>query len=116
MNTDIDDDAKKMSAQLHERLAKSNRASILVSVPATLLWAVTGVFLVRWCLTWGAGNLQPGLGTSWTALYMVFGIATLAVVGGFCLTAMAWMGKSTVKWQIVSVLLGIFCLWFIAGD
>ena len=115
VNTDINCGAKTMSTQLQERSFKTNRATILLSVPATLLWVGVGAFLLRWYFAWGAGNLQPGLRTSWTALYVVFGIATLAVAGGFCLTTMAWIGKSTVRWQIVSVVLGVLFLWMVAG-
>jgi len=115
VNTDINCGAKTMSTQLQERSFKSNRATILLSVPATLLWVGVGAFLLRWYFAWGTGNLQPGLRTSWTALYVFFGIATLAVAGGFCLTTMAWIGKSTVRWQIVSVVLGVLFLWMVAG-
>jgi hypothetical protein len=104
-----------MTTRLHEPTTKSNCVTILLSVPAALLWAGVGAFLLRWGLAWGASDLQPGLETSWTTLYAVFGIATLAVAGGFCLTAMAWIGRSTVGWQAFSVVLAALFLWMVAG-
>ena len=105
-----------MSTQSQDRSIKSNRPTILLSVPAALLWVGVGLFLLRWYCAWWTGNLQPGLGTSWTALYVMFAIAALAVASGFCLTTMAWIGKSTVRWQIFSVVLGVLFLWAVAGN
>ena len=105
-----------MSPPLHEPSPKSNRAAILLSIPATLLWAGVSAFLLRWCLAWRAGNFQAGPATSWNALHLVFGIAALAAAGGFSLTAMAWIGKSSVRWQTLSVVLGVLFLWMVAGD
>ena len=105
-----------MSTQVLDHSIESNRAPILLSIPATFLWVGVAAFLIKWCWYWSTGNLQPGVGTSWTALLVMFAIATLAVAGGFCLTTMAWIGKSTVRWQIASVVLGFLFLWMVAGD
>ena len=105
-----------MITQLHNRLIQSNYGSILLSIPATLLWIGVGGFLLRWHRAWIAGNLEPGLETSWTALYVIFGISALAMMAGFCLTITAWIGRSTVRWQIASAVLGLVFLWVVAGD
>ena len=89
---------------------------MLLSIPATLLWVGVSGFLLKWYQAWTTGNLEPGLGTSWTSLYVIFAIAVLALACGFYLTVMAWIGKSTVRWQIVSIVLGFLFLWAVAGD
>ena len=94
---------------------RSDSTAIVLSVPAVILWSGVSAFLVKWSLAWEAGRLQPALGTSWSTLYAVFGIATLAVAVGFCLTLLAWMGRSTVRWQLFSVVLGVLFLWAVAG-
>ena len=105
-----------MATESDYRRAKSSSAARIVSVPAALLWGGVGAFMLKWASAWQGGRLQPGIETSWMALYVIFGVAALAICGGACLTAMAWLGKSTVRWQAVSLVVGVFFLWLVAGD
>jgi hypothetical protein len=49
-------------------------------------------------------------------LYGFFAVAVLALAAGIFLTIRAWQGKSTVRWQLLSILLGGLSLWATAGD
>jgi hypothetical protein len=103
-----------MAEQNHP--TKLPRVPVLLSVVALLVWVGVGAFLVKWIRLWAAGRLEPGINTSWGALYGVFGLAVLALAGGVFLTIRAWQGKSTVGWQVFSVILGAVSLWAVSGD
>ncbi|HUT29432.1 MAG TPA: hypothetical protein VMX13_06550 [Sedimentisphaerales bacterium] len=96
--------------------SKLRRAPVLLSVPALLLWTAVAAFLVKWIRAWAAGRLEPGVNTSWAALYGIFAVAVAALAGGIFLTVRAWQGKSTVSRQVLSILLGVLFLLVVSGD
>ncbi len=98
------------------QMLKRNRWPVLLSVPATFLWLGVGMFLLKWARAWATGRTEPGIGTTWTALYLMFALAALACAGGLCLAIMAWMGKSSIRWQAFSIVLGLVLLWLVSGD
>lgn len=94
---------------------KATRAPVLISVLALLVWIAVAAFLLKWVRAWAAGRLEPGIETAWAALYVFFAVAVLALAAGVFLTIRAWQGKSTVSWQVLSILLGLFSLWATCG-
>lgn len=95
---------------------KASHRPILLSIPAVLLWTGVGAFLLKWVRYLAAGRLGPGDGT-YTGLYFImFAIAVLAITTELFLTIMAWIGKSTVRWQIFSIVLGLIFLLVLSGD
>jgi len=106
--------ARKIGLWIGRR--KASRGPIFLSIPAVFLWVGVGAFLVKWACAWATGRLEPGVGTSWTGLYFMFAIAALSFMGGLFLTVMAWIGRSTVRWQVFSIVLGLIFLWVVSGD
>ena len=102
-----------MTQQNHP--TKATRAPLLLSVLALLVWIGVAVFLLKWVRAWAAGRLEPGIETTWMALYGFFAVALLALAAGIVLTIRAWQGKSTVSWQVLSILLGLLSLWATCG-
>ena len=94
----------------------SKHRSILLSIPAVLLWLGVGGFLLKWYRAWATNSLEPGLGTSWLTLYIIFAIATLAVASGLWNAVSAWTGKSKEQWQVASIVAGFMFLWSAVGD
>jgi hypothetical protein len=94
---------------------KTTRAPVLLSVLALSVWIAVAAFLLKWVRAWAAGRLEPGVGTTWVALYGLFAVAVVALAAGIFLTIRAWQGKSTVSWQVLSILLGLFSLWATCG-
>ena len=103
-----------MAQQNHP--AKLTPAPLLLSLLALSLWAGVALFLLKWIRAWAAGRLEPGIESTWLALYAFFAVAVLALAAGIFLTIRAWQGKSTVRWQLLSILLGGLSLWATAGD
>ena len=95
---------------------KVKHAPVLLSVPALALWIGVALFLLKWFRAWAAGRLEPGINTSWATLYGIFAVAVLALACGVFLSISAWQGKSTVRWQVFSILLGAFFLLVVSGD
>ncbi|GAI91520.1 unnamed protein product [marine sediment metagenome] len=96
-------------------LTKLSRAPVLLSLPALALWIAVAAFLFKWIRAWSAGHLEPGIETSWATLYGFFAVAVLALAAGLFFTIRAWQGKSTVRWQVLSLLLGVLALWMTCG-
>ena len=42
-----------------------DRATIITSIPATLIWFGVLAFLIKWFQAWASGRLVPGEGSSW---------------------------------------------------
>lgn len=97
-------------------LTKVKRAPVLLSVVALALWITVAAFLLKWFRAWAGGRLEPGINTSWAALYGIFAVAVLALAAGIFLTIRAWQGKSTVRWQVFSILLAALFLLVTSGD
>ena len=102
-----------MAQQNHP--TKATRAPLLLSVLSLSVWIGVAVFLLKWVRAWAAGHLEPGIETSWAALYGFFAVAVLALAAGIFLTIRAWQGKSTMGWQVLSILLGLLSLWATCG-
>lgn len=100
----------------HNGQGKLRQVPLLLSVPALLLWTGVAAFLVKWIRAWAAARLEPGVNTSWVALYGMFAVAVAALAGGIFLTVRAWQGKSTVSRQVLSILLGTLFLLVVCGD
>jgi hypothetical protein len=96
--------------------SKLRHAPVLLSVPALLLWTAVAAFLVKWVRFWAAGRLEPGVNTSWAVLYGTFTVALAALAGGIFITIRTWQGKSTVSWQVLSIVLGVLFLLVVSGD
>jgi len=94
---------------------KVPRAAVWLSFLAMLVWTGVVVFLVKWVRAWSAGRLEPGIESTWAALYGMFGLAVLALAAGVFLTIRAWQGKSNVAWQVLSIVLGVLSLWATCG-
>ena len=92
-----------------------NRAMLLLSVASTVVWSGVAMFLLKWTKFWVAGNLHPGEGTSWLTLYGIFIAAVIATLCGLFLAVLAFLGKSSVRWQMVSLFAALLFLWGIAG-
>jgi hypothetical protein len=103
-----------MAQQNHP--TKLTPAPLLLSVLALSLWIAVALFLLKWIQAWAAGRLEPGIESSSLALYAFFALAVFALAAGIFLTIRAWQGKSTVRWQLLSILLGGLSLWATAGD
>jgi len=102
-----------MTQQSHP--TKATRAPVLLSVLALSVWIGVALFLLKWIRAWAAGRLEPGIETSWAALYGFFAVAVLALAAGIFLTIRAWQGKSTVRWQVLSIFLAVLSLWATCG-
>jgi hypothetical protein len=89
---------------------------LVVSVAALSVWLAVAGFLVKWLRAWSAGRLEPGVGSSWSGLYGMFAVAVVALGAGLFLTIRAWLGKSTVKWQVFSIVLAVISLLLVCGD
>jgi len=92
-----------------------DRATVIVSVPAFLLWVGVLAFLAKWFRAWAAGRLEPGANTSMEALFVVFLLASLGSVGGIYMSVRAWRRKSELKWQAGSLIAGVLMLWAVSG-
>ena len=88
---------------------------LLLSVASTVVWSGVAMFLFKWSRFWVAGNLQPGEGTTWLTLYGIFIAAVMATLFGFLLTILAFWGKSSLRWQMISLLIAFLVLWGVAG-
>jgi hypothetical protein len=93
-----------------------NPATILTSVIAFVVWGLVGLCLSRWFMAWTAGNLQPGQGTSWVSLVLLFIIAAMLFLGGLYGSVSAWLGRSATKWQTASLIVAFLTLWAVVGD
>ena len=100
----------------HYHPTKVTRAPLLLSVLGLSLGIGVALFLAKWIRAWAAGRLEPGVESSWLALYSFFGVAVLALAAGVFLTIRAWQGKSTVAWQVLSIAMGALSLWATCGD
>jgi len=93
-----------------------DRAIIITSIPAGLIWFGVLIFLAKWFHFWAGGRLEPGQGTSWFALILLFSLALFACAGGIYSGVRAWGGKSRLRWQIVSLIGAVLALWAVSGD
>lgn len=93
-----------------------DRATIVTSIPAALIWFAVLGFLAKWFHAWAMGRLEPGQGTSWAALFVLFLVALLACAGGIYSGVGAWRGKSRLRWQVVSLIGAVLVLWAVSGD
>jgi CDP-diglyceride synthetase len=92
------------------------RLSIAMSVPAALLWFGVTFFCAKWILASATGHLEPGANTSMRALLVFFLLTLLLSIGGIYLCFRAWMGKSNVKWQTISLMGAVLSFWAICGN
>ena len=94
----------------------SGRLSIAMSVPAALLWFGVMFFCAKWILASAAGRLEPGVNTSMGALLVFFLFTLLLSIGGIYLCFKAWMSKSNLKWQTVSLIGAVVTFWAVLGN
>jgi hypothetical protein len=89
--------------------------AIIASVPAAFLWGGVMFFCVKWVHASAVGRLEPGVNTSMGALLVIFLCALLLSLGGIYLCGRAWMGRSSLKWQVVSLIGAVVAFWAVSG-
>jgi hypothetical protein len=97
------------------RCAKVKRKAFLISIPAAVLWLGSAFFLGKWTTYWLRGNFVPGSDTSGVTLFAFFFACAVATGFGFYATARALLGKSTIRWQVLSLICAFLVLWAVAG-
>jgi len=102
----------KSSANNHS----TRKVSIAMSVPAALLWFGVMFFCAKWILASAAGRLEPGANTSMGTLLVFFLLTLLLSIGGIYLCFRAWMNKSNLKWQTVSLIGAVVTFWAVCGN
>jgi hypothetical protein len=103
-----------MNSSTHNQ--STGKLSIVVSVPAALLWFGVMFFCAKWLLASAAGRLEPGANTSMGALLVFFLLALLLSIGGIYMCIKAWMSKSNLKWQTVSLIGAVVTFWAVCGN
>lgn len=91
------------------------RTTLIISILAGALWLAGASFMARWTIAWLRGNLTPGSNTSGTLLFGFFLFCSIAIGVGFYTTARAWLGKSSTKWQVLSLIGAFFIFWVVVG-
>ena len=94
----------------------TDRATIVTSIPAALIWFGALAFIAKWFQAWSADNLEAGANTSWGALLVFFFLALLSSAGGIYLSVRAWRGQSNLKWQVGLLIGAALTLWAVSGD
>ena len=94
----------------------TGKLSIVMSVPAAVLWFGVILFCAKWLLASAAGRLEPGANTSMGALLVFFLLALLLSISGIYMCVKAWMSKSNLKWQIVSLIGAVVTFWAVCGN
>jgi hypothetical protein len=103
-----------MNSPTHNQ--STGRLSIAMSVPAALLWFGAMFFGAKWILASATGHLEPGADTSMGALLVFFLLALLLSIGGIYLCFKAWMSKSNIKWQTISLIGAVVTFWAVCGN
>ena len=103
-----------MNSSTHNQ--STGKLLTVMSVPAALLWFGVMFFCAKWLLASAAGRLEPGANTSMGALLVFFLLALLLSIGGIYLCFKAWMSKSNLKWQIVSLIGAVVTFWAVCGN
>jgi hypothetical protein len=94
----------------------TDRVLFIMSIPVLLIWLGVLAFLVKWFRAWSEGRLEPGQGTSWVALFVLFFVALVVCASGIYLNVRAWQSKSRLTWQILSLIGAVLVLWAVSGD
>ena len=102
-----------MSNSTHNQ--STGKLSIVMSIPAALLWFGVMFFCIKWLLASTSGRLIPGANTSGEALLVLFLFSLLLAIGGLFSSVMAWMRKSNSKWQILSLIGAFVVFWAVCG-
>jgi len=90
--------------------------SIVMSIPAALLWFGVMFFCAKWINASAVGRLELGANTSMESLLGFFFLASLLAIGGIYLCFRAWISKSNLKWQTVSLIGGFLTFWAVCGN